>query len=189
MRPVRHSSSPAGAKDFSPLRHWVEVFHCSRAPDVFPLSPRKTAQKHRGRIPLAWRAIDHGAHGAPYVQTSAYACSRVGCAVRTMGFCRPGGGDSLCRLPVGRGRGGVIVTGEVREKDGAAPGPWPHLLNAPIGDGVQPPPHRPGRASRTGQVGDRPASETSGSVLPFLGAERHVGKLCHVQYVGKKDSS
>ena len=24
---------------------------------------------------------------------------------------------------------------------------------------------------------------------PFLGAERHVGKLCHVQYVGKKDSS
>ena len=125
--------------------------------------------KTRGPHSLAWRAIDHGAHGAPYVQTSAYACSRVGCAVRTMGFGRPGGGASLCRLPVGRGRGGVIVTGEVREKDGAAPGPWPHLLNAPIGDGVQPPPHRPGRAPPTGQLGDRPASEASGSARPFQG--------------------
>ena len=125
--------------------------------------------KTRGPHSLAWRAIDHGAHGAPYVQTTGCACSRVGCAVRTMGFCRPGGGASLCRLPVGRGRGGVIVTGEVREKDGAAPGPWPHLLNAPIGDGVQPPPHRPGRAPRAGQLGDRPASETSGSARPFQG--------------------
>ena len=24
---------------------------------------------------------------------------------------------------------------------------------------------------------------------PFRGVERHVGKLCHMQYVGKKDSS
>ena len=145
--------------------------------------------KTRGPHSLAWRAIDHGAHGAP-VQTTAYACSRVGCAVRTMGFCRPGGGAPLCRLPVGRGRGGVIVTGEVREKDGAAPGPWPHLLIAPIGDDVQPPPHRPGRAPRTGQVGDRPQHQRlQPRYLHFRRAARHVGKLCHVQYIGKKDSS
>ena len=132
--------------------------HSSRIP---PKNTRSTFAGLAGDRPWCARRT--------LVQTSAYACSRVGCAVRTMGFCRPGGGASLCRLPVGRGRGGVIVTGEVREKDGAAPGPWPHLLNAPIGDGVQPPPHRPGRAPRAGQLGDRPASETSGSARPFQG--------------------
>ena len=33
-----------------------------------------------------------GAHGAPYVQIAVYAWPRVGCAVRTKAFCRPGRG-------------------------------------------------------------------------------------------------
>jgi hypothetical protein len=59
-----------------------------------------------------------GAHGAPYEKTTGYACSRVGCAVRTKGFCRPGRGILPRRSQMGRDEDG-------RERDGQGPAKGP----------------------------------------------------------------
>ena len=86
------------------MRHPVAVHN------RFPIAPQE---------PLA-----HGAHGAPYVQTTGYACSRVGCAVRTRVFRRPAAGLRLACCPWGGGGTGINVKVYVREKDGAVAGPW-----------------------------------------------------------------
>ena len=56
-----------------------------------------------------------GAHGAPYEKTTGYACSRVGCAVRTKGFCRPGRGATPRLFALERGWDGY-------DRDGQGPG-------------------------------------------------------------------
>ena len=81
------------------------------------------ARRHPGAVhnrhPIALQEpLAGGAHGAPYVQTTVYACSRVGCAVRTRVFRRPGCGAPPRRLPWGGGGTGMIVKVKVREKDG-----------------------------------------------------------------------
>ena len=58
------------------------------------------------------RALARGAHGAPYLKTTVYACSRVGCAVRTKDFHRLVRGALPCRFPVERGRDGCDRGGQ-----------------------------------------------------------------------------
>ena len=111
------------------------------------------ARRHPGavynRFPIApQEPLAGGAHGAPYLQTTVYVCSRVGCAVRTRVFRRPAAGLRLAGFPWVAGGTGINVKVYVREKDGAVATHGSHLRKAPSGGSAQPFPHRSSRAPR-----------------------------------------
>ena len=133
------------------------------------------------RFPIApQEPLAGGAHGVPYVQTIGYACSRVGCAVRTRVFRRPGCGAPPRRLPEGRGRDGC-------DREGQGPGEgWPHPAHGPIFATIHPgamhnlSPHLPELAPRT--VGTRPTGRCAGKKRSRARRTGHVDRPCATRH-------